>query len=250
VRVTRLAITPVKGTGLHHPAAIDLRRWGAVGDRAFVVVDERGRVVSLPRTGAFAGLRARHDGDLAFHEGDALLCRGPVALAEAVRVEAHAGPVPGRVVAGPWTALLSQRAGRPVRLVKLDEPGAGNDVAPVTLVGTASLARLAERVGAPVDARRFRMLVELETDVPHAEDEWRGRRLRGEEVELVVGLPVPRCAAITRHPDRGDRDQPLVRAIRDDRGTGPSGVPFGVYAEVVREGRLRVGEELVLSSSG
>ena len=75
--------------------------------------------------------------------------------------------------------------------------------------------------------------------------------LIGEQVELRVGDPVARCAAITRDPDRGARDQQLVRLIRDYRGMcelprGP-GVPFGVYAHVLRPGRLATGEMLTLA---
>jgi hypothetical protein len=158
--------------------------------------------------------------------------------------------VRGRIVDGPWTALLSERAGQPVRLVKADSPGGGIDIGTVTVLGSASVDRLAAEAGEPVDPRRFRMLIGLRTDEPHVEDSWRGRRLVGEQVELRIGDPVARCAAITRHPDRGDRDQTLVRQIKGYRGLcelsrGP-GVPFGVYADVVRPGRLAAGELLKL----
>ena len=71
-----------------------------------------------------------------------------------------------------------------------------------------------------------------------------------EKTLLLVGSPVPRCASITRHPDRGDRDLPLVREIKGyrgmpDLGPGP-GVPSGVYAQVLREETLRAGELLKL----
>ena len=71
----------------------------------------------------------------------------------------------------------------------------------------------------------------------------------------MVSLRAPRTvfpsAAITRHPDQGDRDLPLVRAIRDYRGLtdtelGPGKVVFGVYARVVTPGTLRAGEDLRL----
>jgi uncharacterized protein len=134
--------------------------------------------------------------------------------------------------------------------VRAQARSGGIDMGPVTVLGSASVKRLAEQTGQPIDQRRFRMLIGLCTEEPHVEDTWCGMRLIGEQVELRVGDPVARCAAITRHPDHGDRDQPLVRAIRDYRGlpelSRGAGVPFGVYAHVVRPGRLATGELLKL----
>jgi uncharacterized protein len=251
LRVERLTITPIKGTALHHPEAVELRETGAVGDRAFFIIDEDDKLISLTRTGAFASLRAELGDELVLWEGDAVVCSGPVCEGAAVRADFYGSKlVPGRIIDGPWSALLSERAQRPVRLVKADAPGGGIDIGPVTVLGSASVRRLAEETGQPVDPRRFRMLIGLETDEPHVEDSWRGMRLVGEQIELEVGDPVARCAAITRHPDHGDRDLPLVRVIKDYRGLcelprGPV-VPFGVYAHVLRPGRLAAGERLTL----
>jgi len=157
--------------------------------------------------------------------------------------------VPGRVVEGPWATVLSEAAGQTVRLVRADTPGAGSDVEPVTLLGDASVRRLATLADAPVDRRRFRMLLGFDGAPAHAEDGWRGRRLTVGEAVLEIGGPVPRCAATTRHPDRGERDLPVVRLIRQYRGLDEEagGVPFGVYATVVQPGRVRVGDELRLT---
>lgn len=253
VRVELLTITPIKGTGLHHPEAVELRESGAVGDRAFFVIDEQDKLLSLTRTGAFASLRAEVGEELVLRDGDGVVCRGPVRLGEPVWADFYSFKlVSGRVVDGPWTALLSARAGVPVRLVKADAPGGGIDIGPVTVLGSASVQRLAAEAGEPVDSRRFRMLIGLSTDEPHVEDTWHGMRLVGERVELRIGDPVARCATVTRHPDRGDRDQQLVRLIKAYRGMCdlPRGraVPFGVYAHVLRPGRLASGELLTLIS--
>jgi uncharacterized protein YcbX len=73
---------------------------------------------------------------------------------------------------------------------------------------------------------------------PHAEDAWGDVRI-GDAVISVRG-PVPRCAATTRHPDRGDADLKtlhLLKAARDN-------TLFGVYAEVVTPGTIRIGDPL------
>jgi uncharacterized protein YcbX len=254
VRVELLTITPIKGTALHHPDAVELRETGAVGDRAFFMIDESDKLLSLTRTGAFASLRAELGAELLLWEGEEVVCRGPVRAGPPVWADFYGFKlVHGRVLDGPWTEVLSNRAGQSVRLVRADAAGGGIDIGPVTVLGSASVERLAAEAGEPVDPRRFRMLIGLSTDEPHVEDTWRGMRLVGEQVELRIGDPVARCAAITRDPDRGRRDQQLVRLIRDYRGTcelsrGP-GVPFGVYAHVLRPGRLAAGERLKLIDS-
>jgi uncharacterized protein len=94
------------------------------------------------------------------------------------------------------------------------------------------------------------MTLDVETSRPHEEDEWSGAVLAGDDVRLRMGGPVPRCAAVTRHLDRGARDLPVVRAIKAYRGvqdTGSGkGVCFGVYAEVIDAGTVRIGEVLTL----
>ena len=154
------------------------------------------------------------------------------------------------VVEGPWGAVLAEAVGREVRLVRTSVDDPGFDMHPVTLLGSASVAALAGHAGLPeVDSRRFRMLLEFESSEPHVEDGWQGERLRVGDAELLVGGGVPRCAAVTRDPATGMRDVPIVQILKEYRGLtdgelGP-GVRLGVYADVVRGGRVRVGDELL-----
>ncbi len=93
------------------------------------------------------------------------------------------------------------------------------------------------------DARRFRMLVALSGTKAHEEDEWIGRPVRIGEVLLRVVKQTARCATTTYNPDSGSRDFDTLRAIKDYRGVrdGKS-IDFGVLAEVVEPGRIRVGD--------
>src|SRR5689334_17441444 len=108
-----------------------------------------------------------------------------------------------RLVPGPWDDRLSALAEREVRLARAERDGAAM-VAPVTLVSSASVARLAREAGVEhVDARRFRPLFELVGCDEHEEDLWAGRRLTVGEAVVEVGGPVERCAVTTRDPDTG-----------------------------------------------
>ena len=136
------------------------------------------------------------------------------------------------------------RSGTEVRLVVPDEPGAANDVEPITLVSLASVADLAWRSGAEdLDARRFRMTFDLEGCAAFEEDTWDGRTVRVGEALLSIGKPVPRCVVTTQDPGTGERDFPTLVAIKRARAI-PDGakLPFGVYAQVLEPGTVRVGD--------
>ena len=252
-RVTRLATTPVKGLALHHPDEILLRRTGAAGDREFFVIDGRDRLISIWKTGRLVRFRAAHDprrGRITLSSAGGQVCDGPARLGAPVVADFYRErKVAGTVVDGPWNAVLSDAAGEPVRLVRASDPGAGHDEYPVTLLGEESVAELARRSGAgSVDARRFRMLIGFSGLPAHVEDRWQGQTIGIGEALVRVGGPVPRCAATTRDPDRGARDLSTVRMIKSYRGVQVNesgrGVNFGVYAEVVAEGVVRVGDPL------
>jgi uncharacterized protein YcbX len=63
--------------------------------------------------------------------------------------------------------------------------------------------------------------------------------------------PVPRCNAVTRNPDSGERDLKTLALISQRRGMLPNasgeGLNFGVYADVVEPGTIKIGDELIFT---
>ena len=72
-----------------------------------------------------------------------------------------------------------------------------------------------------VDARRFRMLIELEGGRA-ARGGHLGRRTGRASASAILRItaPVARCAMTTHDPDTGERDLDTLRAIKDYRGSG------------------------------
>ena len=104
-------------------------------------------------------------------------------------------------------------------------------------------------VSDPAERERFRMLLEIEGCAPHEEDTWRGRRARLGEAVVEIGGPVPRCATTTRDPSTGKRDFDTLREIARYRGKRDGKqIDFGVYAHVVRPGRVRVGDAVEIEA--
>jgi len=244
--VELISITPVKCFHLSHPDSVELTEDGVREDRRFVLVDGDDRRLRSSLTSWPQPLRAEYDADrewlrIAFPNGTRL--NASALGAGAPRdIDFHGRVVRCESVEGPWTERLSELAGQPVRLMRPLEHRAMRSN-PVTLLSTASVERLAEEAGEPVDGRRFRMLFTLSGCRPHEEDEWEGRLLRIGGAVVRAGGPVDRCAMTTRDPDTGARDLDTLRLIKEYRGTSEHGtIDFGVYAGVERPGRVSVGD--------
>lgn len=251
--VTRLNVTPVKSTALHHPEQIRLEPYGAADNRDFYFVDEDGRLFAGSKLGPLVQIRADHDPgrnvlSMCFPDGT-LVEGSALADGEALETDFYGRPVKAREVEGPWSEALSRYAGRDIRLLRVDRTGDGNDVGTITLVSTASVEELARRgeAGGPLDPARFRMTLEIDGCTPHEEDGWDGRRVRVGEAIIRVGEPVPRCVVTTQDPNTGLRDFPTLSVIKRYRGVTPDReLIFGVYADVVQPGLVRVADPVEL----
>lgn len=254
--VARLSITPVRGFALHHPDAIELGPHGVAGDRRYALLTEDGRIFDGTKYGELVQLRAEvtpaADGGerLIVHVPSGEVVSDEVELGPPREIEIYERRFTARPVIGPWTDALSAFAGRRLELVRSERLEAERDRNPVSIVSDASVAELARQGngGRPVDARRFRMLIELAgAERPHQEDEWLGREVGiGGAVVRITKLDA-RCVITTQDPDTGRRDFPTLHAIRAYRGLRDGRkLDFGVYADVLAPGRVAVGDEVLL----
>lgn len=256
MRVIRLSTTPVKGLALHHPTSIRIDDTGAVGDRLFYLADARPSLVSIAKTGALVGISAEYEASthsLTLRDGSTVLAHDEVHLGPEIDADFFAfRTAPGRIVEGPFAEILSERAGRPLHLVRASDALRGHDVEPLSLLGTGSVDRLSHVAGQTVDARRFRMLIEFDGGAPHVEDTWLGKHIQIGDTTLIGGGPVQRCAGTTRNPDTGAVDLKTLALIGEYRGRQDSvfgmGFNFGVYARCVKPGEIRVGDDVIVAT--
>jgi uncharacterized protein YcbX len=249
--VSALRATPVKGLHMSQHDEIELTLDGARGNRVFFVIDERDRMVNGKLLGALTEVQAHYDPaggrlELCFPSGEQVA--GEVRLGESVSPRFYSRTLPGRLVDGDFARALSEHAGTPLRLVA-PERGAvdrGRHGA-VSLISTGSLRRLSEQAGVAVDARRFRMLVEVDGLDAHQEDGFVGQRVRIGAALVRFHGHVGRCLVTSRNPDSGEIDLPTLELL-DYRGglerTEP--LAFGVYGEVLEPGPVRVGDPVAL----
>lgn len=246
MHVSRIGFTPVKGGRHRSHDSVLLTEAGPLGDRAFCLVDPSTnhclRTVENP---TLLQTSATWDGvalsvDL---PADAVVGE-PVLSGEVRTVDYWGRNAEVALVEGPWAAAYSAHLGREVELAS-SAPGQVVYGGPVTLVTSGGLARLSERVGAPVEGARFRATFELDTGSEHryVEDDWAGRRLRLGAAELRVCGAVPRCAVVDLDPTSGRRDLQVMRALTASGGE----LVFGVYAEVIVPGRVGIDDRAELA---
>lgn len=246
--VSRLSTTPVRGLRLHHPDQVRLDRHGVSDDRRFLLLSTDGRVFDGTKLGTLVQVRARLEPNperltLTFPDGSVVA--DEVALDPPLKITIYGRDTTVCPVVGPWASALSAYSGRDLRLLRVERQDGAVDRRPVSIVSSASVEELGHHLDPPerVDARRFRMLVEVAGARPHEEDEWLGGDVRiGEAVVRVTELDA-RCVITTQHPDTGLRDIPALHAIKGYRGLRDGRyIDFGVYADVRKPGVVRVGD--------
>jgi len=253
-RVVALSLTPVKGLRLLGRSFVRLERDGIPGDRRFYLIDDRDRMVNGKHSGALNEIVAELDDDgrelsLAFPSG--VQVRAPVLLGEQLLASYRSDARTVRLLEGPLSAAVSEHVGEELRLVApADRSPAvdrGRDGA-VTLLGSESLRALSASAGVPLDARRFRMSIEIEGAGAFAEDRWLGRDVHIGGATIRPRGHVGRCIVTSRDPDTGEVDVPTLDLLRDLRADAHTTEPLalGIWGEVLEPGAVAVGDAVTL----
>jgi MOSC domain-containing protein len=249
--VRAIHVSPVKSLRLMRVESATIDPAGIPGDREFLLVDARGRLFNQIQTGVLAQIESRLDGErLELRMPDGTLLDGVPEPDGATTFRMYGRPVEGHWVRGPWAGAISELVGRPLRLLRVDRAGAGLDAHAVSMLSTSAVDQLGahgDHAG-DLDARRFRPTLLLEGCPPHAEDEWLGRRVRAGDAVLDVSALDVRCAITTRNPLTGERDADTLRWIAQTRPRTDGEICFGVYADVVAPGTIRVGDPVELAA--
>jgi uncharacterized protein YcbX len=258
---------PVKSLLGENLGACDVTGRGLAGDRVLALVHrETGKVASaknprlwrdLLRLAAASG----PDVKIAFPDGTAMASTDPgihAALSEFLGhpVTLTATPPPDATLdrADP-DQVLRDGIEAPVQVEIGHLGGAAPqgtffDFAPLHLLTTSTLERIAElSPRGAVELERYRPNIVIRTAAPgFAENDWTGRDLRiGSELTIRIVCRTPRCAIPTLEHGDLPRDVAALRVPAahnrvsplDDWGPQPCA---GVYAQVLRPGRVEVGD--------
>lgn len=143
----------------------------------------------------------------------------------------------------PLAAEIERRHGSRVEMTHLNR--GIFDEASVSVITSASVGRVADLAEETPDVRRFRpnILVSSLRAEPFEEDEWIGGLLTfGEGAEAAtIGITNhdERCSMINYDPDSGRPNHEMLKAVVRERKNNA-----GVYATVIRGGRVAVGQPI------
>jgi len=252
VQIQRIGFTPLKGSRhLTHELA-DLSVDGPVGDRVFCLVDRsRSRVLRTVENPSLLRVSARWQAGVLSVDFPGQTVEGlPSLSGQILSVDYWGRTSAVQGCTGPWADAYSDFLGYDVVLARCATAGEVVYGASVTLVTSASMRLLCERIGRTVDSARFRstFLVDAGDCSSHVEDSWVGRELRLGAATVRVRGVVPRCAVIDLDPVTGRNDVQVLSELagyRQDRGE----ISFGVDAEVTAPGRVRTGDQVVLNGA-
>jgi uncharacterized protein YcbX len=269
---------PVKSMAGEELEASDVTARGLLGDRAYALVDSAdGKVATAknprkwPRLfefrAAFAGSpragAALPAVRITLPDGTALSSEQPdvdAALSRTldrqVRVQAAERGEQETVEStftNPWTAKSEEywpdMEGLDFRDTVTDfelPTGTFFDIGVVHVLTRATLNRLGELYPqGQMAIRRFRPNIVVDTTdaAGFVENDWVGRTLHvGEQVQLSVTEPCPRCVMITLPQGDLPKDTGILRTAAQHNG-----IHVGVYAYVLRGGQVRRGDRITMS---
>jgi uncharacterized protein YcbX len=263
-RVVAIWRYPVKSMMGEELNAVDVAPLGVAGDRAFALIDAAtSKVASAKNPRRWPNLfdfRAAYteptvearplppvwitfpDGEVMTSETEDLDAKLSAAVGNRVRLAKSV--LQGAVAEGYWPDhdWLPQRD----ETFEFSLPvGTYFDGATIHLITTATLDRLRSLdPDSRFEPRRFRpnFVIESPTDsTGFVEDTWVGRTLSLGVVELRIDRPCPRCIMTTLPQGDLPKDPGVLRtAVHQNEGN------VGVYASVIRGGRVRRGDPVRL----
>lgn len=136
-------------------------------------------------------------------------------------------------------------------LSELLEPGArvirqgrgAFDAMPLSLISTRTLESISAIASVPVDPRRFRpnLVIDSSIDTEYPEDDWVGAVLKIGSMRMRVDRRDKRCVMVNVDPDTSRKNPAVLRAIAQQREAC-----LGVYGTTVHPGFINAGDPVVI----
>ncbi|XDA98854.1 MOSC N-terminal beta barrel domain-containing protein [Sulfitobacter sp. LCG007] len=141
------------------------------------------------------------------------------------------------------TPIVPPTRALPARILRLDRRGYTDSEFPsVTICSMASHRAVEEHMSRPLSIHRWRGNIWLDGELdPWEELDWVGREIAIGDAVLLVRERTDRCMATAANPETGQRDADTLGAL-DHWGHRD----FSVRAEVVRSGRISVGDRVAV----
>ena len=137
---------------------------------------------------------------------------------------------------------LSEWLGYQVTLAR-EESISHFDEGPISIITTSALRKVSQDLGEPVDPRRFRANLLIETvSTGCLEDDWVDKLIQvGSSVILRIVAPLQRCIMVNNSQEELKADTRLFRYLVNNYES-----TFGVWAKVEGFGDINIGDNIIL----
>jgi MOSC domain-containing protein len=270
--VAKLFRYPVKSMLGEELGEIEIGKNGVVGDRAWGLREQNGRIATAKKWANLLGFRAAYDSPpaddrlapvtITMPDGRQLKADRPEAsetlsevLGRGVRLERARPDEAAKAEIDPETIFGDvgvEKVMPPFTRATLPDffrlhHGAFCDSAPLHLLTSASLKHIKALIGddAVLDARRFRPNILIETEngaKGFVEDEWAGGTIESGDVQIIKIDPALRCVMTTHAQSELPRDLRILRAAAEHHNAR-----LGVFARVGSPGTVRIGDAVWLT---
>lgn len=258
MQLSGITIYPLKSCAGVNLDSVTLDRFGPIGDRRWLVVDERGRFLSQRDQARMALVRVEQvQGGIRLSlDGNSIKAAMPGTDAPELRVSIWEDSVLALLADSSAAEWLSAQLGRPCRLVYMPdtcrrlvdglyaregETVSFADGFPLLLISQASLDDLNSRLDNPVSMNRFRPNLVVSGCDSFAEDGW--RRIRIGDVEFDVAKPCSRCVIPSIDQATAHRDGQINRVLASYRRVNGQ-VMFGQNLLYQCAGTLSLGDSV------
>lgn len=223
--IRRFPVKSILGESL---SAVSIDNRGLVGDRLWAIKNIRGKFGSGKTTRRFQQIdglfnyRARYEGNTPI-----------VTMPDGTDYRGDNNDV---------NNALTEWLGFQVTLAR-EESISHFDEGPISIITTSALHMLSQELGEPVDPRRFRANILIDTEsTGYLEDDWLDRLIKvGPTVVLRVVAPLQRCVMVNNPQEELKQDVRVLRTLVNNHSA-----TFGVWAKVERNGVVKVGDEIIL----
>jgi len=209
------------------------RKAAKAGDGVWL---QKAHFLQLMQTESLAALNCRLDGDMVtIHAAGTVGFQGNLAVPE------HRTRCQNFIAT--FLALSDPKS---LRIHQIDNGAYTDQPEPlISIGGSASLAAFAAATHTPIDARRFRLNIILDTRTAFAENQWGGAQLQMGSAVIKIIDDVERCAAINVDPATATRQSDHLATMRQHFGHSH----IGVFGRVMIPGIVQCGDKATLISS-
>jgi uncharacterized protein len=261
--LSKIIVYPIKSLGGFFKSTSVVEVCGLQYDRRWMLVDLKGKFMSLRTTKEMVFLKAEVLADLLIitDSRTKLNFSIPVGIYsdQKMKVTVWDDTFEANLVSDEADAWFSSALGVSCKLVYMTDDSlrlvdpkyavdpvnqtSFSDAYPILIIGQSSMNLISEKLGEPVSEIRFRPNLIFEGAEPHAEDQW--TRFKIGNLEMAGVKLCKRCQVPGMDPETGENHKKLLKTLSQYR-LKENHIIFGQNVIPVGLGEIKIGDSIVV----